>query len=81
MNQEQYKGKVLKVFIPKEYKNNRLLDIMDRHNIGFKVLLDNNKEITIIKKQTNIYANILREDDVFVINNDDNYDIVKIEDE
>jgi len=81
MNQEKLKGKVIEVFIPKEYKNNRLLDVMDRQNIGFKVLLDNKKEITIIKKQTNENANILREDRVLIININNDYDILKLDGE
>ena len=39
-------GKVIEVFVPKQYKNGSLLDIMDRTKIGFKVMTDNGiKEI------------------------------------
>lgn len=34
-------GKVIKVFVPEQYKNGNLLDVMDRTNIGFKVMTDN----------------------------------------
>lgn len=34
-------GKVIEVFVPEQYKNGNLLDIMDRTNIGFKVMTDN----------------------------------------
>lgn len=33
-------GKVVEVFIPEEYKNGILLDVMDRNNIGFKIDVD-----------------------------------------
>lgn len=29
-------GRVIEVFIPEQYKNGNLLDVMDRTNIGFK---------------------------------------------
>ena len=34
-------GKVIEVFVPEQYKNGNLLDVMDRTNIGFKVMTDN----------------------------------------
>ena len=38
---ERLYGVVKEVYIPLEYnENNNLLDIMDRHNIGFKVDID-----------------------------------------
>ena len=41
-------GKVVEVFIPEQYKNRHLLDVMDRTNIGFKVMTDNGiKEIVL----------------------------------
>ena len=33
-------GKVIEVFIPNEYINNQVVDIMDCKNIGFKVKVD-----------------------------------------
>ena len=32
-------GKVIDIYIPEQYKNNALLDIMDRNNITFKILI------------------------------------------
>ena len=37
---KRIKGKVIEVYIPEEYKNGNLLDVMDRTNIGFKVLTE-----------------------------------------
>ena len=34
-------GKVIEVFMPEQYKDGKLLDVMDRTNIGFKVMTDN----------------------------------------
>lgn len=36
----KYIGKVIEVYIPDEYKNGELLDIMDRNLLGFKVIMD-----------------------------------------
>ena len=33
-------GKVIEVFIPEQYKNGNLLDVMDRTIIGFKVMTE-----------------------------------------
>ena len=38
---EKLYGVVKEVYIPEQYKNGQLLDIMDRNVIGFKVLIDN----------------------------------------
>ena len=44
---ERLYGIVKEVYIPLEYnENNNLLDVMDRHNIGFKI--DVNGEVRII---------------------------------
>lgn len=37
---EKIMGKVVEVFIPEEYKNGILLDVMDRNNIGFRIDVD-----------------------------------------
>lgn len=68
-------GKVLEVFIPEENK-----DIMLSNKIGFKVLLDNTSEIiTIIEKQDEENAKILKDDLVLItkqiINNKEYIDI------
>ena len=41
-------GKVIEIYIPEQYKNNNLLDIMDRTNITFKIMTNNGlKEVTV----------------------------------
>ena len=62
---KQELGKVIEVFIPNEYKNNKLIDVMDAKNIGFKVMTDNGiKEI--IQKQNKFNANIMKNDTVLI---------------
>lgn len=59
-------GKVIGVFIPNEYKNGNLLDVMDRTNIGFKVETSEGiKEI--ITEQNELNAKILKNDLVIII--------------
>ncbi len=59
-------GKVIEVFIPEQYKNGSLLDIMDRTNIGFKVVTNNGiKEI--IMEQNEFNAKIMKNDLVTII--------------
>ena len=59
-------GKVIEVFVPKQYKNGSLLDIMDRTKIGFKVMTDNGiKEI--IQEQNEFNAKIMKNDLVAII--------------
>lgn len=59
-------GKVIKVFIPNEYKNGNLLDVMDRTNIGFKVETSEGiKEI--ITEQNELNAKILNNDLVAIL--------------
>lgn len=58
-------GKVTEVFIPEEYKNGNLLDVMDRTNIGFKVKTDNGiKEI--ITEADEFNARIMKDDIVMI---------------
>ena len=58
-------GKVIEVFIPEEYKNGNLLDIMDRNNIGFKVITDNGiKEVTLEQDEFN--TQIMKDDIVLI---------------
>ncbi|MBQ8681743.1 MAG: hypothetical protein IJ509_02405 [Bacilli bacterium] len=64
---KEFKGIVKEVFIPNEYKNNQLIDIMYATKIGFKIKLDNDEEITIIKEQDEYNANILKDDEVTII--------------
>lgn len=59
-------GKVVEVFIPEQYKNNSLLDVMDRTNITFKIMTDNGlKEVTVDQNEEN--ANIMKNDLVEII--------------
>ena len=59
-------GKVIDIYIPEQYKNNALLDIMDRNNITFKILINNGlKEITAQQNDEN--ANIMKNDLVEII--------------
>ena len=59
-------GKVIEVFVPKQYKNGSLLDIMDRTKIGFKVMTDNGiKEI--IQEQNEFNEKIMKNDLVAII--------------
>lgn len=54
-------GKVIEVFIPEQYKNGNLLDVMDRTNIGFKIMTDKGiREIILESNYEN--AKIMRED-------------------
>ncbi len=54
-------GKVIDVFIPEQYQNNSLLDIMDRTNIGFKIQVNNEiKEVILPQDESN--AKIMKND-------------------
>lgn len=62
---KQELGKVIEVFIPQEYKDNKLIDVMDTKNIGFKVMTDNGiKEI--IQEQNEFNSNIMKNDIVLI---------------
>lgn len=58
-------GKVIEVFIPKEYKGARLIDVMDSEKIGFKVMLED-ELIEIIEEQDEINTNIYKNDLVVI---------------
>lgn len=59
-------GKVIEVFVPEQYKNGNLLDVMDRTNIGFKVMTDNGiKEV--IQEQNEFNVKIMKNDLVTII--------------
>ena len=59
-------GKVMEVFIPEQYKNGSLLDVMDRTNIGFKVMTDKGiREIILEQDESN--AKIMKNDLVMII--------------
>lgn len=59
-------GKVIEVFIPQQYRNGILLDVMDRTNIGFKVMINNGiREIIVESNEFN--AKIMKNDIVIII--------------
>ena len=43
-------GIVKEVFIPEEYQNDVLIDVMNSTKVGFKVMLDNNQITTVVFK-------------------------------
>ena len=59
-------GKVIEVFIPEQYKNGNLLDVMDRTNIGFKVKTNNGIK-DIIVEQNELNAKIMKNNMVIII--------------
>lgn len=75
---KRIKGKVIEVYIPEEYKNGNLLDVMDRTNIGFKVLTEEGiKEVE--EEQTESNVEIRKDDRVLIIEQTiDEHDFVDI---
>lgn len=65
MKTKKFIGEVLEVFIPTE-ENGIIVDTMYSDKIGFKVKIDD-REVTIIAKQNDLNADILRNDKVLVI--------------
>ena len=59
-------GKVIEVFIPQQYRNDVLLDVMDRTNIGFKVITNNGIR-KIIVESNEFNAKIMKNDIVIII--------------
>jgi hypothetical protein len=59
-------GKVIDIYIPQQYKNNSILDVMDRTNITFKIQTNEKvEEITVEQNDDN--ANIMKDDIVEII--------------
>ena len=59
-------GKVIEISIPNQYKNGNLLDVMDRTNITFKVMIDNGiREIEVEQNEEN--STIMKNDLVEII--------------
>lgn len=80
---ERLYGVVKEVYIPLEYnENNNLLDIMDRHNIGFKIDIDGKVE-SFEFEQDEFNSQILKNDFVMItkqtIDGTDFVDIEKVE--
>lgn len=58
-------GKVIEVFIPEQYKNGNLLDIINRTNIGYKIKTNEGiKEIIVEADEFN--AKIMKDDDIII---------------
>lgn len=62
-------GKVIEVFIPKQYKNGLLLDEMDRTDLGFKVMCEEGLK-EIIVEANDINSEIRKDDMVLIIEQD-----------
>lgn len=59
-------GKVIEIFMPEQYKNGNLLDVMDRTNIGFKIMTENCIR-DIIVESNELNARIMKNDLVTII--------------
>ena len=76
---QKVKGKVLEIFIPEEYKDGHLLDIMERSNIGFKILTADGVG-AYITEMNDTNANILKDDIVIVTTRViDNHEFIDID--
>ena len=63
---EKLYGIVKEVYIPEQYKNGNLLDVMDRSVIGFKVLIDD--EVQDFQfEQDEFNVKIMKNDEVLII--------------
>ena len=62
---EKLYGVVKEVYIPEQYKNGQLLDIMDRNVIGFKVLIDDNIQ-SFEFEQDEFNTKIMKDDEVVI---------------
>jgi hypothetical protein len=62
---KEYIGRVVEVYLPEQYKNGNLLDVMDRTNIGFKVMTEDGlKDIVVDQNEDN--AKIMKKDIVVI---------------
>ena len=59
-------GKIIEVYIPEQYKNNILLDVMDRTNLGFKIMTENGIRDVIVESNE-LNARIMKNDLVTII--------------
>ena len=62
-------GKVIEIYIPKQYKNDELLDVMDRFNIGFKIKTQDDIK-NIILEVNELNSKIMKNDLVVIIEQD-----------
>lgn len=58
-------GKVIEVYVPEQYKNGRLLDVMDRTNIGFKIMIENGIR-NVVLEEDEFNAKIMKNDLVII---------------
>lgn len=58
-------GKVIEVFIPEEYKGDRLVDVMDSNKIGFKIMVEN-ELIEVVQEQNEYNTEIMKNDMVVI---------------
>ena len=63
---EKLYGIVKEVYIPEQYKNGNLLDVMDRSVIGFKVLIDDDVQ-DFQFEQDEFNVKIMKNDEVLII--------------
>ncbi len=63
---EKLYGIVKEVYIPEEYKNGNLLDVMDRSVIGVKVLIDDDVQ-DFQFEQDEFNVQIMKNDEVLII--------------
>ena len=62
---KKYTGIVMEIFIPDEYRDGKLIDVMNRTMIGFKV--KNSEGIKeIIQEQNKFNSEILKDDEVII---------------
>lgn len=58
-------GKVIEVYVPEQYKNGCLLDIMDRTNIGFKIMIENGIR-NVVLEEDEFNSKIMKNDLVII---------------
>ncbi len=63
---EKLYGIVKEVYIPEQYKNGNLLDVMDRSVIGVKVLIDDDVQ-DFQFEQDEFNVQIMKNDEVLII--------------
>ena len=63
---EKLYGIVKEVYIPEQYKNGNLLDVMDRNVIGFRVLIDDDVQ-DFQFEQDEFNVKIMKNDEVLII--------------
>ena len=58
---DKHIGRVMEIYIPEQYKDGNLLDVMDRTNIGFKVMTEDGiQDIVVESNEDN--AKIIKKD-------------------